>query len=528
MRNVLFAGILACSFGSLHAQEVNYDEVSFTQSIPALYPSLQQNISFDVRASVTERVKDSFLSADELNKMRTVFQSPMRVKFGKFSQVDSTGDFHVVVLIQRFKWVKPAASSMPMQMSAPKPTGLAANVALHTRVYDKFGTLLYDESENYPELSIPAESDWGSGYDRKDPKTRTLIATQEAISASLLTFVNQIYGFTPKLTSKLAYLDGVKKKSELKQFEDQVEQLRTLLRKEGSAQFLTASEAYLPFWEKMASYKGEGEVNEVKRAALQNLSLVSILKGDFEKADAYITAYKPIDKPVKSLFGLIKTRNSDDLELLLYMIQAKPEKEIKPSSDKVLTISDVLKLNAYMSIDGTIVLEGKNAGTYQGMFQVKRPEPQLINQESNGNMLDLGTLGAEDLLISIPTTDKSGKAQTLIVRGSVVKSLKGADGTDYQVRKFGTVGFANGAIWYLLRANYQSPKVTVFQSVLPNASEYVVMKPGDEKGVKSSYINARRNILDYFKDCSSLEEKYKKGNTPFDIKQVALDYTNCQ
>ena len=418
---------------------------------------------------------------------------------------------------------------MPMQMSAPKSTGLTANVALHTRVYDKFGTLLYDQSESYPELSIPAESDWGSGYDRKDPKTRTLIATQEAISASLQTFVNQIYGFAPKLTSKLAYLDDVKKKSELKQFEDQVEQLRTQLRKDGIAEFLTASEAYMPFWEKMANYKGEGEVNEVKRAALQNLSLVSILKGDFEKADAYITAYKPIDKPVKSMFGLVSTRNSDDLELLLYLMQAKPEKETKPNSDKVLTITDIVKLNVYMPIEGTIVLEGKNAGTYQGLIQVKRPEPQPINQESNGNMMDLGmkSLGAEDLLISIPTTDKSGKVQVLTVRGSVVKSLKGVDGTDYQVRKFGTVGFANGAIWYLLRADYQSPKVTVYRSVLPNNSEYVVLKPGDDKGVKSSYLNARRNILDYFKDCSSLQEKYRKGNTPFDIKQVALDYSNC-
>lgn len=530
MHKILSVCLLAFSIGSLSAQEVNYDDVSFTQSIPPVYPSLQQNISFDVRASVTERIRDSFLSPDELEKMRTIFRSPMRIRFGKFSQVDSTGDFHVVSLIQKFKWVKPSASSMPMQMSTPKPAGLTANVVLHTRVYDKFGTLLYDQAENYPELSIPAESEWGSDYNRKDPKTRILIATQEAISTSLKTFVNQIYGCTPTLSSKLAYLDDVKKKSELKNFEGQVEQLRTVLRKEGVAKFLTASEASIPFWEKMADYRGEGEVDEVKRAALQNLSLVSILKGDFEKADAYIKAYKPIDKKVKSMFGLVSTLNSADLEHLLNVIQAKPENEIKPTSDKVLTATDVFRLNAYLPIEGTIVLDGKNAGTYQGLIQIKRSEPQPIGQEENGGMMDLGmkSLGAEDLLISIPTTDKAGKAQWLTVRSSVVKSLKGTDGTDYQLRKFGTVGFANGAAWYLLRSDYQSPKVTVYRSVLPNASEYVVMKPGDDKGVKSSFLNARRNILDYLKECSTLQEKYKKDNAAFDIKQVALDYTNCQ
>ncbi|MGA0559724.1 hypothetical protein ACO2Q8_23890 [Larkinella sp. VNQ87] len=145
--------------------------------------------------------------------MKTVFRSPMRVQFGKFSQVDSTGDFHVVSLIQRFKWVKPTQGFTPtaMPMSQPKAPGLTAQVALHTRVYDKFGTLLYDDSSNFPELTIPAESEWGSGYDRKDPKTKLLIATQQAISASLVPFVNQIYGFTPRLSSKLAYLDDVKK-----------------------------------------------------------------------------------------------------------------------------------------------------------------------------------------------------------------------------------------------------------------------------------------------------------------------------
>ncbi|MGA0559723.1 hypothetical protein ACO2Q8_23885 [Larkinella sp. VNQ87] len=276
----------------------------------------------------------------------------------------------------------------------------------------------------------------------------------------------------------------------------------------------------------MANYQGEGDVNEVKRAALQNLSLVSILKGDFEKADAYIAAYKPIDKKVKALFGLVSTRNSDDLEVLLYLLQAKARQEIKPFSDKELTLTEVLNLNTYLPIDGTIVLEGKNAGTYQGRILVKRPEPEPAGQESNENPSRMMNLSAEDLLITIPNAGSSGKPLT--VRSAVVKSLTGADGTPYLLRKFGTVGLGNGATWYLLRSDYQSPKLTVYRSVLPNASEYVVQKPGDDKGVKSSYLNARRNILDYLKECKMLNEKYGKGNASFDIRQVALDYTNCQ
>jgi hypothetical protein len=250
---------------------------------------------------------------------------------------------------------------------------------------------------------------------------------------------------------------------------------------------------------------------------------VSLLKGDFEKAETYIAAYKPIDKNVKSMFGLVSTRNSDELETLLNIVRARPENETKSASDKALTMSEIQAISTYLSIPGTIVLEGKNAGTYEGLIQIRRPEPKLNSEDSKAT--GMMVLGAEDLLIQVPTTDKAGKP--LVVRSAVVKSLKGSDGTDYQIRKFGTVGFADGAIWYLLRSDYQSPKVTVFRSVLPSANEFVVLKPGDSKGVKSSFFNARRNVLDYLKDCAVLEGKYKDSNAPFDIKQVALDYTNC-
>lgn len=294
----------------------------------------------------------------------------------------------------------------------------------------------------------------------------------------------------------------------------------------------------------MMAYSGESEVNEVKRAALQNLTLFYTLTGDYAKATEYVEQYKPIDKSEKALFGPVSHRNSDDLERILITLQAKPEDDIKPVSDKVLTAQDVVKLNNFLTINGTIVVEGKHADTYQGTMQVRRPEPQptadkeggggsglmgglsrLSSSGGGGGVLNLGT---EELMLTVPVTDALGAVKPTLIRSSVVKSLKGTDGTNYQFRKFGTVGIGGGTVWYMLRSDYQSPKITVYRSALPTTGEYVLLKPGDDKGVKSSLLNARRNALEYLKECSSLNDKYQKASTPFDIKQVAIDYTNCQ
>jgi hypothetical protein len=504
--------------------------VTFEQAIPPVYPSLQENATFDLRTSITDKIGSSFMSAKDVDAIRELFGSPMRVAFGRFKQTDSTGDFHIIALIHQFKWVKPSQGG----------SGLAVSIALHTRVYDKFGTLLYDAGQTYPELLIPDNGRWGP----VTAKTRTLVATQEAISQALEPFAGKIYGYKTSLNSRLAYLDDVKKKPELKSFETQVDEIRKVLNRQGIANFISASTPYVPFWEKMTAYNGEGEVNEVKRAALQNLALYAILTGDFDKAVGYVEAYKPIDKTEKALFGLASHRNSDDLEQLLIKLQGKPEEDIRPVSDRVLTASEVVKLNNFLTIDGTIVVEGKHAGTYKGAIQVRRPEPQPTTDRETGGGGGLGgglsrlgggggggnmlNLGAEELMLTVPVTDAAGVTKPTLIRSSVVKSLKGADGTDYQFRKFGTGGLAGGSVWYLLRSDYQSPKITVYRSSLPTTSEYVLLKPGDDKGVKSSLLNARRNALDYLKECATLSDKYQKTNAPFDIKQVAVDYTNCQ
>jgi hypothetical protein len=82
-----------------------------------------------------------------------------------------------------------------------------------------------------------------------------------------------------------------------------------------------------------------------------------------------------------------------------------------------------------------------------------------------------------------------------------------------------------------MQSTFTSPKVTVYRTVVPaGGTDYVVKKAGDDKGVKSSMLNARKNLEEYLNDCSSLTEKMKNGSIDkkASVEKIAEEYSSCK
>jgi|GEM_PF-6468909 len=134
---------------------------------------------------------------------------------------------------------------------------------------------------------------------------------------------------------------------------------------------------------------------------------------------------------------------------------------------------------------------------------------------------------AEDLTVLVSARQPDGSVKQFTTYGSSVKEIQGEDGSRYVVRKFGSA--LTGAAYCLLKTACASPKLTVYKAVIPASDgDYVALKPGDEKGVKSSLLNARKDLLAYLSDCSSLSKKFEGTGTDFDVVKVAEAYTSCR
>ena len=208
---------------------------------------------------------------------------------------------------------------------------------------------------------------------------------QCAMDTLLQPFFNKMSGYSKKATFTIAQLGDVKDKPELKEFEAQVKEILKASYNKGTAEFKAAAEKYVPAWEKAAAYAGEGDVNEVKRAAYQNLATYYLFTGDPQKAKEYIELYKPIDKVQSMMMGMVKYKESENLEKTL--AELYPVNDAKPfdTGGALVSLDDLVDTEKFISIDGTIALKGKkDAGSYTGKIKISK-----LPQEASGNIIDL-------------------------------------------------------------------------------------------------------------------------------------------
>ena len=485
------------------AQETDYTELYLDIQQPPTLTQYTDYKSFDLTV---------LTSREQQDKPGTGFNLAFKVKAGSLTQVNEGGDFHVVSFLQRYSG----------KMNSPSTADV--NVALNSTVYDRFGNVVKTGAVNNEHFAV----NFGKTLSKEESANQDYIRQfimEKVLEASLQPLVDGVNGAIQRPAIRIASLDEVKKKPELQAFDDQVKILKPALEKGKLAGFKISAEPFLSYWEKMSAYSGEGDVEEVKRAALHNLALYHIAAGNYDKAKEYIEPYKAIDKQIKQMFWLIKYKNSEELEKLITIISPVAATEAAPpvTGTKLLSKAEVAENHQYLIINGTARISGKrDEGTYKGVIKVYK-----IPSNSFGNVV---SLDPENIRVVINTTDASGQPKTINTTVSKIEELKDDNGTGYTTQKFGTSVLGEGSYYVFMTSSFVSPKLTVYRALIPAGGEWVVKKPGDDKGVKSSLLGARKNLEEYLADCAALAAKFKDGtiDKKVSVEKIAEEYSKCQ
>ena len=505
------------------AQETDYHTVSFSYNLP---PTLKVEgaapKTFDLKVLLAGDDPVSAALATDAGKAarKELSGNNYKVSFADLQQVDSTtiGDLHIIALLQLFQRKGALSSSGGI---------MTTNVAIYTSVRNGEGIELYNKQLTDENFS----TSYGAALTNAQLNQ---LVVETAVAKCLDGFQKALTGYTITLNSKLADLEGVKKMPELKPFGDQVKELSATLSKNGIEAFCTGAEKYLSFWQQQADNHLEKNGEEVKRAAYQNLALYYILKGNTEKAREIIEAYKPVDKVVKEMMGLLKYKNSDDLETLIAKMD--PEKKTLALSppDKRITLSEAVMRFIYLKIEGTVNIDDrKNTGTYTGTLYIKKPEPASGKQ--GGGIVDLG---AADFDMLIMYKD-NGVDKDIKTKLSKIKSLKDNSSGNYTVIKAGTNMLGDmssvsiGSDTYILmKETYASAKVSLYRIMLPqpdgSENSMLIRKAGDPKGVRTKLLNFRKNLSEYLADCTATTDMIKQSkNINGDINRILETYSSC-
>ncbi len=491
--------LLAINSSTIIAQKIDYSGVTLNHLLDATLPQYADYKTYDLQVITTK---------EEQDKLGTGFNLSYQLNIGKLQQVENNGDFHIIILLQKYSGKLTSNSSLTL------------NVAATNTVYNKFGQLVNSNSINNEAYIINLDKSLTDAEMKNQDLVRR-VTMEKLIEKTCKQLVDGLYG--GKLTQKiyLASIEKAKKLPELQAFEEQVKPLKNAIETSGLEGYKTAATPFVSYWEKMTNYSGEGDAEDVKRAAYHNLSLFHIASKNYDKAREYIDLYKPIDKTIKELMGLVKYKNSELLEELITAINV----DIATTTPigTIVTKEDVLDKYKYLTVNGSVTISTrKEAGTYMGSIKINK-----IPTNSFGNIM---SLDPENINATIQTKDEKGQPKIINTTISKIDALKDNDGTMYVSQKFGN-SLLGGASYVFMKSTYNSPKVTVYKAILPESgSEYVIKKAGDDKGVKSSLLNAWKNLMEYLNDCSSLTEQVKNGtiDKKMPIEKIAEVYTDCK
>jgi len=508
-----------CAKQTVFAQQTEYHTFTFPYTIPPTFKvEGAAPKTFDLKVLLAG--EDPLFASEASKTLRKeLAESNYKISFSGMQQVDSTtiGDLHIITLVQTLQQKAGFSGSGGIMTS---------NISLYTSVSNGEGVQLFSKQFSNENFS----TSYGPALTHSQVNEAVV---ENAIAKNLEGFQNAMTGYSATVTTKLADLSDVKKLPELKAFEPQVKELKEALSRNGIDAFCTAAEKYLSFWQQQADNHLEKNGDEVKRAAYQNLGLYYILKGNAEKAHATIDAYKIVDKTEKEFMGLLKYKNSEDLEKL--MAQLDPEKKVLAISpaDKKITLNEAVFRFMYLKIDGTVTIEDKkNGGTYTGTVYIRKPDPGV---DKNHGMM---SLDAQDFDMVIKYKD-NGANNEIRTKLSKIKSLKDNNSSNYTVIKAGanmlgdmsSVSIGSDS-YILMKETFVSPKVSLYRILLPqpdgSESSMLIRKAGDPKGVRTKLINFRKNLTDYLADCTATTDMIKQSkNINTDINRILETYSSC-
>jgi hypothetical protein len=492
MKKLLAVAICMYFVATSIAQSINYDDFVVTQQKKPAYPQYANYTTFDMAAVTT-------LDESEVN-----MNLPYQIKLADFKQVPVSNDFHIVSCLQRSSG----------QFTSDK--SLTLNILMTTNIYDRYGNIVTTMYIDEPARIINFET--ALTKDERNNKDFTRQKIVEKVTEILTTnFLKRLKGETVEIPYELAGLGSVKKLPELADFSKTIKEVKS---KMDMASLKSLLEPNVAYWEKMSHYTGEGDSIDVRRAAYQNLAIYNIVSGNTEAANTIIENYKAIDKVHKTMFGMVKTFHSENCAKMLEKMNTEASTIIDENA-ATMTLKQLKDGFKYITLNGTVVVDAKKiGGTYKGQFQVDK-----MPTTSGGGMLDLDAQAAN---VIITTKDDAGVAKVIKTDLSKITSFVDEKGMEYVITKYGSAALSS-AYYCILKPTYTSAKITVLRAIQPETGDYVVKKKGDDKGVKSTTLNAKKQLVDYLSDCESLSTKIKEvpATKALSPEKLAELYSNC-
>jgi hypothetical protein len=492
MKKLLAIAICIYFSATCLAQSINYDDLIVTQQKKPAYPQYASYTTFDMAAVTT-------LDETEVN-----MNLPYQIKLADFKQVPVSNDFHIVSCLKRSAGQFTSDKSMTI------------NISMTSNIYDRYGNVI-----TYMYIDEPARIinfDNPLTKEERNNKDFTRQKIVEKVTEILMTnFLKRLKGETVELPYELAGLGSVKKLPELVDFSKTIKDVKP---KMDMASLKSILEPNVAYWEKMSHYAGEGDSIDVRRAAYQNLAIYNIVAGNTEAANKIIEEYKSIDKVHKTMFGMVKTFHSENCAKMLEKINNDASTTVDENAP-VMTLQQLKDGYKYVTLNGTVVVDAKKiGGTYKGQFQIDK-----MPTTGGGGMLDLDAQAAN---VIITSKDEAGVAKVIKTDLSKITSFVDDKGVEFVITKYGSAALG-GAYYCILKPTFTSPKITVFRALQPETGDYVVKKKGDDKGVKSTTLNAKKQLIEYLSDCESLSTKIKevaatKAQSP---EKLAEQYSNC-
>jgi hypothetical protein len=317
----------ACLTQTLRAQEIDYSTAYFDFDYPQTLNLGSHIKTFDLKVLILG--DDPILAPNNISTDNDLNSKlNFKISFNGLQQVDSSkiGDLHIVSIVQRF---------LPKTGYSKNGGSLVADIRILTILTNTDGKELFRKQFSNEAFSATYPAGLTSG-----DVSKTVV--ENAISKSLESFQDLLKGYKARMDVKFASVEDVKKYPELKEFENQVKEIKKALSRDGVNSYLTTAEKYLPFWEQQSKSSIAKNPQEIRRAAYQNLGVYYILKGDLVKSREIIEAYKTIDKTQSEMMGLLKTKNSETLLLLIDKLNPKMKTVSSVSADKGITLKAVV------------------------------------------------------------------------------------------------------------------------------------------------------------------------------------------
>lgn len=480
---------------SASAQKTYYVGVEIPIKVPPAYPQYKEYRTYDLSMI-------SFVAPED-KSLKKYEELPYEIKLGDLKK-SNNGDMHVVASLSGF---------VTRLTSKSNATGF---VSLRVSVYDRNGNKLKSARLHRENFNMSL----GRKFTDEEIKNSDLVSTviiQNAIDTALQSFNLSFSGSVIKPEFMLGALKDVKDKPELKEFSKQPDEIYKAVQTNNPAELKIVLDNYLPYWEKMAAYAGEGEVNEVKRAAYQNLIVYYTVAGNTQKAKEYIAQYKPIDKIVSAAFGLYKVKYSEQCEQRLN--EFFPSFTTANQSSVPVTIAELIDREQYLTLSGNIKLGGKRkAGDYSGVIKITK-----ISLPAGAPGYKAPDKPGDDVFIT--TSD----GQNFSITSSDIIQVKVNENELYTAKVFGAMMGVGGAL-VIMKSSYISPRITVYRSYFPDGDDYFIVKAGDTEGLTQSPFKARKKLAEYLSDCPDLSQKLKDKVISEDEREenIAQLYTECK